>query len=537
MNVELAVVGAGPAGLSAAIEAAKEGAEVLVIDENLTAGGQLFKQIHKFFGSEAQLAGVRGIDIGRGLLEEMRTHGVKLWLDSVCVGLSGDRELEVVRNGFSQTVKAKEIVLATGAAELPVVFPNWTLPGVVGAGAAQTMVNIYRVLPGSTVLMVGSGNVGLIVAYQLLQAGVRVLAVVEAADRVGGYGVHASKIARAGIPILTSTSIKCAHGDREVEAATIVKVDQSWNAIPGTEQTLKVDTICVAAGLRSLGELAWMANCKFSYVPELGGYVPAHNEWMESTLEGVYVAGDLAGVEEASTAMEEGRLGGISVARDLGYLSEDAALEQKQIVTRSLEALRAGSFGEERREAKKRLTGKWKKSKTPRERRRTGKATMDVVGYPSLKELMESPGFVSSDRLRKGAVAVIECVQDIPCNPCEKACPEGAIKVGTVITNLPALDEEKCTGCGLCIPACPGLCIFLVDMTFSSREALIGFPYEFMPLPTPGDRVGALDRSGRCVCQATVVRVRNPSRYDRTPIVHIVVPREHAQEVRFIARE
>lgn len=361
--VELAVVGAGPAGLYAAIQAAKEGVEVLLIDENLTAGGQLFKQIHKFFGSETHFAGVRGIDIGRRLLEEIRNREVKVWLDSMCIGLSSDRELEVVRNGFCQTVKAERVVLATGAAELPVVFPNWTLPGVIGAGAAQTMINIHRVLPGTTVLMVGSGNVGLIVSYQLLQAGAEVLAVIETAEHVGGYGVHAAKIRRAGVPILTSTSIKCAQGETEVEAATIVKVDHNWNPVPGTERTLAVDTICIAAGLRSLGELAWMTNCEFSYLPQLGGYVPIHNEWMESTLKGVYVAGDLAGVEEASTAMEEGRLCGISVAKDLGYISENAAIEQKQSITRSLEALQGGTFGEERREAKRRLMEGWKESK------------------------------------------------------------------------------------------------------------------------------------------------------------------------------
>lgn len=167
----------------------------------------------------------------------------------------------------------------------------------------------------------------------------------------------------------------------------------------------------------------------------------------------------------------------------------------------------------------------------------TKKMMMNVVGYPSLQELEQSPGFVSNDRLKKGAVAVIECVQDIPCDPCEKACPQGAIKVGRTITNLPVLEEEKCTGCGLCIPACPGLCIFLVDMTFSPTEALIGIPYEFVPLPTPGSRVEGIDRSGKCICQASVIKVRNPSSYDRTPVVYIAVPKKHAQEVRFIMKE
>lgn len=159
------------------------------------------------------------------------------------------------------------------------------------------------------------------------------------------------------------------------------------------------------------------------------------------------------------------------------------------------------------------------------------------TGTPSIKELVNSPGFPSKDRLRRGTVAVIECVQEIPCNPCELACPFGAIKVGTPITNLPVLFEDKCKGCGLCIPPCPGLAIFLVDTNFSEKEALVGFPYEYLPLPKAGSRVDAVNREGNLVTEAKVIKVKNPKEYDHTPVLFIAVPRKFAQEVRGIAKE
>jgi len=361
LNTEVAVIGAGPAGLSAAIEAARAGAEVVLIDENAKPGGQLFKQIHKFFGSKVHGAGVRGIDIGKQLLQETKENRVKVRLNCAVWGLFEDKVLGLINQDKLESIQAKKIILATGVSENAVSFPGWTLPGIMGAGAAQTMINIHRVLPGNKIIMLGSGNVGLIVSYQLLQAGAQVLAVVEAAPEIGGYGVHASKIRRAGVPVITSHTIKEATGKDQVEAATIAAVDREWNLVPGTEKTLEVDTICVAAGLTPLAGLAWMAGCECVYLPELGGYVPIHNEKMESSVRGVYVAGDLAGVEEASTAMEEGRLAGLSVAEEMGYVEECEAEKRREEITERLKALRMGPFGEQRDKAKQKLVQEWQK--------------------------------------------------------------------------------------------------------------------------------------------------------------------------------
>ena len=161
--------------------------------------------------------------------------------------------------------------------------------------------------------------------------------------------------------------------------------------------------------------------------------------------------------------------------------------------------------------------------------------TLEKDGVLSPDELAKLPGMPSKERLEQGAVAVIECAQEIPCNPCEEACPKGAIRVGEPITNLPVLASDKCTGCGLCIPVCPGLAIFVVDMTYSDREATLQLPYEFLPLPEKGEMVTALDREGRAVCSARVVNVRNPKKFDHTPVITIAVPKDQAMNVRNIA--
>ncbi|MGD9146990.1 MAG: FAD-dependent oxidoreductase [Anaerolineae bacterium] len=349
---EIAVVGAGPAGLAAAIEAARAGAQVTLLDENSRPGGQLFKQIHKFFGSKEHGAGIRGVQIGEDLLAEASEAGVEIRLDTVVYGLFADMRLGLVCGDHSEDLQASNVILATGANERPLAFPGWTLPGVMGAGAIQTLINIHRTLPGRRVLMVGAGNVGLIVSYQILQAGAKVVAIIDALPEIGGYGVHASKVRRAGVPILTETTILEATGKESVERVTIAQVDADWQPLPGTEQTLDVDTIGLAVGLSPLAELAWIAGCKFTHVAELGGWIPVHNKDMQTSLPGLYVAGDAAGIEEASTAMEQGRLAGLAAAQALGHLPPEQAERKKAEVRQRLDSLRIGSFGQDR------ITGK-----------------------------------------------------------------------------------------------------------------------------------------------------------------------------------
>ena len=157
-------------------------------------------------------------------------------------------------------------------------------------------------------------------------------------------------------------------------------------------------------------------------------------------------------------------------------------------------------------------------------------------GYPSLEELKQNGCLPSEERYQKGPVAVLECIQPIPCNPCDGACPFGAIRVGTPITNLPRLIEEKCTGCGRCISHCSGLAIFVVDKTYRPGLASVSFPHEYLPLPERGQMVEAVDRAGQTVCTAQVIRVADPPANDHTPVVTVAVPVELADVVRGMKR-
>ncbi len=352
ITADIVVIGAGPAGLCAAVEASRSGAAVIVVDENQKPGGQLFKQIHKFFGSKQHLSGVRGYKIGEQLLEAVEKSGAQVMLDSLVYGLFPDKLMGVIHGGKSYLLEAKRIIVAAGAKENYLAFPGSTLPGVMGAGAAQTMVNINRVLPGERAVMVGSGNVGLIVSYQLMQAGCDVAAVLEGAPRIGGYSVHAAKLRRAGVPIYTSHTIVRATGETCVTGVEITEVDRNLKPIPDTQKHIEADTVCLAVGLNPMTELLWMYGCRFTYIPSLGGHVPLHDENMETTAPGVYVAGDVTGVEEASSAMEEGNLAGISAAQSLGFYTEEEARSKKEQARARLCELRSGYFGKARRESK-----------------------------------------------------------------------------------------------------------------------------------------------------------------------------------------
>jgi NADPH-dependent 2,4-dienoyl-CoA reductase/sulfur reductase-like enzyme len=359
MNNELVIIGAGPAGLTAAREAASHGVKVLVLDENSTPGGQLFTQTHKFFGSKQHMASVRGFQIGERLLEDLLKLDVEISLNSVVLGVFPGKKVMFVKGEDKvETVDAKVILLATGAIEKPLIFRGWTLPGVMGAGAAQTMMNISRVLPGKKALMLGSGNVGLIVAYQLKQAGCEVAGVLEVMPRISGYKVHASKIRRAGIPILTSHTIKEVKGKDFVETAVITEVGPPANScipVRGSEMEIECDLICIAAGLQPFSELCWQLDLKMHYISALGGFVPVHDKYLQTSTPDIYIAGDLAGIEEASTAMEEGRLVGKVAAWRLGYLRKTQFYSYYDEISLRLKELRLGSFGIEREKGKKLL--------------------------------------------------------------------------------------------------------------------------------------------------------------------------------------
>ena len=517
---DLIIVGAGPSGLSAGIEAAKRGLRVVIFDENEKPGGQLFKQIHKFFGSKEHRAKVRGFVIGQQLLDEAAEAGVEVVLNATVIGLYQDKEVVVKRGDEIEHFKGNAVIIATGAAENMVTFPGWTLPGVIGAGAAQTMMNLHGVLPGKRVLMLGSGNVGLVVSFQLEQCGCEVVALVVAAPRVGGYGVHAAKVARTGVPFYLSHTIVKAEGEECVTGVTIAEVDSKFQFIPGTEKHFDVDTICLAVGLSPMSQLLKMAGCKMEDNPKRGGQVPICDEYGRTSLPGVFVAGDVSGIEEASSAMIEGRMAGIVAAEYLGYMEKEELDTELVSLDDALDGLRQGMFAPKNR----------------------GKAIEKTEEGIDISQNLLLHGYVSDDEIERypgvthkvGVHPVMECTQNIPCNPCQDACKKGCISIGSNITSLPiVVDGSECINCGMCVASCSGQAIFLVDEDCGDGTATVTLPYEFLPLPEAGTKGKGLGRDGKAICDAEVVAVKSNKAFDKTNLLTIRVPKEYAMKARF----
>ena len=155
-------------------------------------------------------------------------------------------------------------------------------------------------------------------------------------------------------------------------------------------------------------------------------------------------------------------------------------------------------------------------------------------GFLDLEEVMDIPGFPGIEVLNNKKCVVIECKQNIPCNPCESACPHHAISIGNPITNLPVVDPEKCIGCGLCVAQCPGQACFLVDMSHEEYDT-VTLPYEYYPLPEKDQEVYGLSIDGKYVIKAVVVRVVLTKKNYRTAVIEVKVPKGYGMKVRNIS--
>lgn len=301
VRTECLIIGAGPAGLSAAIEMAKLGVRAILVDDKLTLGGKLTLQTHNFFGSRADCyAGTRGIDIARLLEGELRERGrnlIEIWLGSPAAGVFCDGKVGVVREGSYVLVEPEVLLVAAGAREKALAFPGCDLPGVYGAGAFQTLVNRDLVRAAERLFICGGGNVGLISGYHALQAGIEVVGLAEAMPYCGGYSVHLDKLRRLGVPVYTSHSVLRAEGSGRLENVTISQVDRAFRPLPGTEKSFAVDTLLIAVGLSPVNEI----------------YLKAREYGMK-----VYASGDAEEIAEASAAIFSGRIQGRRIARELG---------------------------------------------------------------------------------------------------------------------------------------------------------------------------------------------------------------------------
>lgn len=361
---DVLIVGGGPAGMAAASTAADAGLRTVLIDERPTLGGQVYKQP----GPGMRVTDPREMGkqyrAGRALIDEVEASDAAVLLRTSVVDLEPDRDgwMAMVHTDGHPVVpiRARRVIVAAGAHDRPVVFPGWTLPGVITAGGLQTLAKTQAFIPGQRTVFAGSGPVALAFPAQLAGYGADIVMALEAgpapspadlarvaAAAPGNVALlwdaanyQAALIARR-IPLRYRRIVVRAEGDGRVERVVHARVDAQWRVIPGTEESVEADVLCVGYGFTPSAELLRLAGCGFETVEDLGGPVVRKDEWCRTEVGGVYAAGDGAGVEGSAVAADEGRIAALAVAQDAGLLPAETAAATARPLLRRLARRRA----------------------------------------------------------------------------------------------------------------------------------------------------------------------------------------------------
>ena len=316
-DVDVAVIGSGPAGMAAAIKAKETGAENVVIMERAEQlGGLLHQCIHNGFGLLYFKEDLTGPEYAHRFVEKVMDSGVKPLLQTMVVGISPHRDVTAVssQEGYI-TFRAKSIVLAMGCRERTrgaLNIPGSRPAGIFTAGTAQRLVNVEGFVPGKKVVILGSGDVGMIMARRLTLEGAKVEAVVEILPYVGGLIRNEVQCLHDfNIPLLLEHTVSRIHGEKRVEAVTVARVDKDKNPIAGTERQIECDTLLLSVGLIPENELSLMAGVELA--PITGG--PVVDEGRQTSVPGIFAGGNVVHVHDlVDNVSWESELAGQSAA-------------------------------------------------------------------------------------------------------------------------------------------------------------------------------------------------------------------------------
>lgn len=340
----ITIIGAGAAGISAARVAADAGIDVTLIDENPHPGGQYYHQSPPEFHFAHPSDAHSGRADGAAVLDLLSHPRIQLLSNTQVWGVFDHNTLGLVDPDHSYFLPVEQVILATGAYDRPMAFPGWTLPGIMGAGAAMRMLKTQWVLPGRRVLLAGLGPLQLALANALIKAGAEVVCVADAAnplksisqlpkfwghwDRIGEAVTYSSRLAAHRVPVLFNHAIVSAAGKDHVETAVIARLDKTGAPIPGTEREFTVDAVCLGYGLLPSLSVAASFGCELRFDQLLGWFVPVHDPSMQTTRPTVWIAGDAAGIAGAKAAMVEGKIAALSAAHQLGKIDRPALERQ-----------------------------------------------------------------------------------------------------------------------------------------------------------------------------------------------------------------
>ncbi len=327
-RVQVAVVGAGPAGVSAALTAARAGLGVALIDEHPIATDVMAQDIPLFFGQRMLATTAnRGLMLERvtannPLIAEAVDAGVDVKLGTSVWSSEPDGTLGLADGERSWLLSYEYGVFATGARDLCLAFDGWGKAGVMGAGAALALMDRYQAFSGRRIVALGAGDLGLHVALRAIEHGLEVAAIVDAGASPGARPELLQRAEAEGIPVYGSHTVRRALGPDEVEGLQIAPVG---NGGGGTVE-IECDTVCMAIGMAPSVELMYWAGVELNFEPGRGGFAPALNEDLRTTNEKIYVAGDAAGFTEGryvdpAHAEEQGARAGAAIAAASGAAS------------------------------------------------------------------------------------------------------------------------------------------------------------------------------------------------------------------------